>query len=66
MNAKLYYLQQTGEVFHDTYDKLIFNKAKTRLGGKVRLIITASAPIAENILNFLKCLFCCPVVEAYG
>jgi long-chain acyl-CoA synthetase len=45
---------------------LIFNKVKQRLGGNVRLIITASAPIAENILNFLKVLFCCPIVEAYG
>lgn len=32
----------------------------------MRLIITASAPISENVLNFLKCLFCCPIVEAYG
>jgi long-chain acyl-CoA synthetase len=44
----------------------MFNKAKERLGGRVRLIITASAPIAENILKLLKCLFCCPIIEAYG
>jgi len=44
----------------------MFSKAKVRLGGRVRLIITASAPIAENILSTLKCLFCCPIVEAYG
>jgi long-chain acyl-CoA synthetase len=48
------------------YDKIIFSKAKARLGGRVRLIITASAPIAENVLNFLKCVLCCPIVEAYG
>jgi long-chain acyl-CoA synthetase len=48
------------------YDKLIFNKAKARLGGKVRLIITASAPIADNVLSFLKCVLCCPVIEGYG
>lgn len=28
------------------YDKAIFGQAKGRLGGRVRLIITASAPIA--------------------
>ena len=29
-------------------------------------MITASAPIAPNILTFLRCVFCCPIVEAYG
>ena len=29
-------------------------------------MITASAPIAGNVLEFLKCAFCCPIVEAYG
>ena len=29
-------------------------------------MITGSAPIADNILSFLKCAFCCPIVEAYG
>ncbi len=29
-------------------------------------MITASAPIADNVLAFLKVAFCCPIVEAYG
>jgi len=29
-------------------------------------MITGSAPIAPNILEFLKVVFCCPIVEAYG
>lgn len=48
------------------YDRIVFNKAKERLGGRVRVMITASAPIADNILAFLKCVFCCPIIEAYG
>ncbi len=36
------------------YDKLVFNKIKARLGGNVRVMLTASAPIAGNVLNFLK------------
>ena len=29
-------------------------------------MITASAPIAGNVLSFLRNVFCCPIVEAYG
>lgn len=32
----------------------------------MRLMITASAPMADNVMTFLKCAFCCPIVEAYG
>jgi long-chain acyl-CoA synthetase len=64
--AKQYYLEATGAVDNYKYDTLVFNKVKERLGGRVRIMITASAPIAENVLAFLKCAFCCPIVEAYG
>jgi len=62
----MFYLERDGVVEHSYYDHYVFNTARQRLGGNVRLIITASAPIADNVLSFLKCLFCCPVVEAYG
>ena len=45
---------------------MIFSKAKERLGGRVRVITTGSAPIASEVLSFLRCLFCCAVVEIYG
>ena len=66
MNSKLYYLQRDGAVTYDMYDRLVFNNIKQRLGGRIRIMITASAPIAGNVLSFLKCAFCCPIVEAYG
>ena len=30
------------------------------------MMITASAPISGEVLEFLKMVFCCPVLEAYG
>jgi len=48
------------------YDALIFNKIKAILGGKVRFMISASAPIDVEVLNFLKICFCCQIREGYG
>jgi long-chain acyl-CoA synthetase len=36
------------------------------LGGQVRLIATGSAPITEEVVNFLKVVFSCPIVQGYG
>jgi long-chain acyl-CoA synthetase len=66
INSKLYYLEKEGQVQHKYYDNYVFKQAKEKLGGNVKVIITGSAPISENVLNFLKCLFCCPIVEGYG
>jgi long-chain acyl-CoA synthetase len=39
---------------------------KALLGGKVKAMVSGSAPIEQNVLQFLKVVFCCPIVEAYG
>ena len=39
---------------------------KDNLGGRVRLMVTGSAPITEEVLKFLKIAFGCPIVEGYG
>ena len=43
------------------WDYLIFNKVQKSLGGHVRFICTASAPISDKVLNFLRCAFGCMV-----
>lgn len=45
---------------------LVFNKFKKVLGGRVRLCITGSAPIATEVLDFLKIAFSCEIYEGYG
>ena len=42
---------------HWIYDFLIFNKTKKLLGGNVEALIIGSAPISEEVIDFLKIAF---------
>jgi len=48
--SKLAYLQSGDGFTHWLYDKLVFSKVAAMLGGRVRLMITGSAPIATEVL----------------
>lgn len=48
------------------WDRLVFNKIKARLGGRVRIMITGASPISPEVLDFLKICFGGRVVEGYG
>jgi long-chain acyl-CoA synthetase len=45
---------------------VVFNKFRAVLGGRVRQMITGSAPISKDTLNFLKIAFCCQINEGFG
>ncbi|KAG0338790.1 hypothetical protein BG004_007089 [Podila humilis] len=66
LDTKLKNLEDGKGFLHPLWDRLLFSKVKQALGGNVRLILTASAPISAQILGFLRVAFCCEVVEAYG
>ncbi|KAF9111908.1 hypothetical protein BGX27_004254 [Mortierella sp. AM989] len=51
---------------HTFWDRLLFSKIRQILGGNVRIIYTGSAPIAANVLAFLRVAFCCEIIEGYG
>ncbi|KAJ3415825.1 Long-chain-fatty-acid--CoA ligase 5 [Chytridiales sp. JEL 0842] len=65
-NSKLRDLRN-GICSRDTiWDKLVFSKIQARLGGNVRLMITGAAPISADILEFLRVVMGCQVLEGYG
>lgn len=63
---KIKNLEERAEAVHEEYDPKFFHKFKNILGGRVRIMITGSAPIAKEVLNFLKIAFCVRIHEGYG
>uniref|UniRef100_A0A8C9U6F3 Arachidonate--CoA ligase n=1 Tax=Scleropages formosus TaxID=113540 RepID=A0A8C9U6F3_SCLFO len=48
------------------WDRLLFNKIQASLGGNLRFILTASAPISPTVLSFLRATLGCLIFEGYG
>lgn len=63
VETKLHYLHTTGENKHMLYDRLVFSKVQAVLGGRVKTIISGSAPISRDCMDFLKIGFACDVLE---
>ncbi|KAG0947395.1 hypothetical protein G6F57_001943 [Rhizopus arrhizus] len=66
VDAKLSNLEAGKGFTHSFWDRLIFNKVKQALGGNVRIIVTGSAPIGQDVIQFLRVAFCCEIREGYG
>ncbi|GAB4835828.1 Long chain acyl-CoA synthetase 7 peroxisomal [Ancistrocladus abbreviatus] len=48
------------------WDKLVFNKIKGKLGGRVRLMASGASPLSPDVMDFLRVCFGCQVLEGYG
>ncbi|GMP40292.1 hypothetical protein CsSME_00010793 [Camellia sinensis var. sinensis] len=48
------------------WDRLVFNKIKARLGGRVRFLGSGASPLSPDVMEFLRVCFGCPVIEGYG
>ena len=51
---------------HPIWDRLWSRKIRQVLGGKVRLIVSGSAPASPQTLKFLRAALACDVMEGYG
>ncbi|KDP25300.1 hypothetical protein JCGZ_20456 [Jatropha curcas] len=47
-------------------DKVVFDKVKQGLGGRVRLILSGAAPLAIHVEAFLRVVSCAHVLQGYG
>lgn len=48
------------------WDKLVFNKIKAKLGGRVRFMGSGASPLSPDVMDFLKVCFGGRVMEGYG
>ncbi|KAF7295328.1 Long chain acyl-CoA synthetase 7, peroxisomal [Mycena indigotica] len=61
--AKIQKFHATGDNTHFFWDKIVFRKLRSVIGGKVRLIGTGSAPISGDVIDFLNVAFSAYVSE---
>ncbi|CAO2144450.1 unnamed protein product [Urochloa humidicola] len=48
------------------FDKIVFNKIKEGLGGRIRLMIAGAAPLPGKIEEFMRVTSCSVFVQGYG
>jgi long-chain acyl-CoA synthetase len=66
LKTKLNNLRTTGVYTHRVYDRVFFAKTKEALGGRVRVMISGSAPLLPEVQDFLKVCMSAPLLEGYG
>ena len=65
-NSKLKDYKKSGDIRHSIWDKIVFKQIRTALGGRLRLMITGSAVYDRKMVEFLRIVFSCHILEGYG
>lgn len=66
LEAKLARLHSTGTTTDSVWDARVFNATKEIIGGRCRVAVSGGAPIAQEVIDFLKVTLCTPFTEGYG
>lgn len=64
--AKSDALNEHGTHSHMFWDNTVFRSFSNMIGGKVRLMVCGSAPVAASVVSFLRVVMSCPFLEGYG
>lgn len=64
--VKLERFKQTGDHTHPFWDRLVFNKVRGIIGGRVDLLGSGSAPLNPEIMDFLRVTLVCNLIQGYG
>ncbi|KAL3507919.1 hypothetical protein ACH5RR_033301, partial [Cinchona calisaya] len=59
-------LNISGKKSSPMWDRLVFNKIKATLGGRVRYMVSGASPLSPEVMDFLRVCFGCQAVEGHG
>lgn len=62
LSKKLNSVKTDGSYTNRFYDPLVFSKVRQGFGGRIRLLVSGSAPIHPEVLAFMKAIMCCPYI----
>ncbi|KAL9553112.1 hypothetical protein MBANPS3_003455 [Mucor bainieri] len=63
-NAKKANLNKS--VNHWLWDRVVFAGIRQKLGGRIRFILSGSAPVSPDVMDFMRICFSAKVFEGYG
>ncbi|KAI8988480.1 hypothetical protein BDF20DRAFT_905042 [Mycotypha africana] len=66
MNVKLRQLSEGRGCTYALWDRLLFNRMKSLLSGRVNVRASGAALLSHDVLQFLKVALCCDIREGYG
>lgn len=53
-------------VHHWLWDRIVFSQIRAKLGGRIRFILSGSAPVSPDVMDFMRICFSARVFEGYG
>ncbi|CAO3700822.1 hypothetical protein CU097_012714 [Rhizopus azygosporus] len=53
-------------VYHWLWDRVVFTQIRQKLGGRLRFILSGSAPVSPDVMDFMRICFSAKVFEGYG
>jgi long-chain acyl-CoA synthetase len=48
------------------WDRIVFNKLKDNVGGRLKYFVSGSAPLSADVQDFVRVCFGAPVLQGYG
>ncbi|KAG2224348.1 hypothetical protein INT45_006748 [Circinella minor] len=53
-------------VHHWLWDRVVFGQVRAKLGGRIKFILSGSAPVSPDVMDFMRICFSARVFEGYG
>lgn len=66
LNTKRHNYDSNQSIYHTIYDKIVFNSIREKFGGRIKYLVSASAPIPKDVSKDIKVLLSAPLLEGYG